>query len=87
VLNKLSEGRPNLIDKMKNGEISLIVNTPTRKGYGTDEGKIRSGAVMNRVPIFTTLTAASAAVQAIATLQKGDWDVRPLQAYHPATAD
>ena len=81
VLNKLSEGRPNLIDKMKNGEIALIVNTPTRKGFGTDEAKIRSAAVMNRVPIFTTLTAASAVAEAIAALQKSDWDVRPLQAY------
>jgi carbamoyl-phosphate synthase large subunit len=81
IINKLSEGRPNLIDKMKNGDIQLIVNTPTRKGIGTDEGKIRSAAVMNRVPIFTTLTAASAVVQAIDALQKGDWEVRPLQAY------
>ena len=81
VLNKLSEGRPNIIDKMKNGEIALIVNTPTRKGFGTDEAKIRSAAVMNRVPIFTTLTAASAVAEAIAALQKSDWDVRPLQAY------
>jgi carbamoyl-phosphate synthase large subunit len=81
VLNKLSEGRPNLIDKMKNGEIQLIVNTPTRKGYGTDEGRIRSAAVMNRVPIFTTLTAASAVAEAVAALQQGDWEVRPLQAY------
>ena len=81
VINKLSEGRPNIIDKMKNGEVALIVNTPTRKGTGTDEAKIRSAAVMNRVPIFTTLTAASAVAEAIAALQKSDWDVRPLQAY------
>jgi carbamoyl-phosphate synthase large subunit len=81
VLNKLSEGRPNILDRMKNGDIALIVNTPTRKGTGTDEAKIRSGAVMNRVPIFTTLTAASAVAEAIAALQKEDWEVRPLQAY------
>ena len=81
VLNKLTEGRPNIIDKMKNGEVALIVNTPTRKGFGTDEAKIRSAAVMNRVPIFTTLTAASAVAEAIAALQKSDWNVRPLQAY------
>jgi carbamoyl-phosphate synthase large subunit len=83
VIPKLNEGRPNIIDRMKNGEVALIINTPTKKGHGTDEGKIRSASVMNRVPVFTTLTAASALAEAIAALQKGDWDVRPLQAYFP----
>jgi carbamoyl-phosphate synthase large subunit len=79
---KLAEGRPNIIDKMKNGEIQLIINTPTKKGPATDEGKIRAASVMNRVPTFTTLTAASAATQAIEALQKSGWGVKPLQAYH-----
>ncbi len=83
---KLSEGRPNIIDRMKNGEIQLIINTPTRKGPSTDEGKIRAASVMNRVPTFTTLTAASAAVDAIEALQHGGWGVKPLQAYHPKKA-
>ncbi|MFT3789454.1 MAG: carbamoyl-phosphate synthase large subunit [Tepidisphaeraceae bacterium] len=82
VLPKLAEGRPNVVDKMKNGEVQMIINTPTRKGPTTDEGKIRAASVMNRVPIFTTLTAASAAVEAIEALQKTGWDVRPLQSYH-----
>jgi carbamoyl-phosphate synthase large subunit len=82
VIPKLAEGRPNIIDKMKNGEIQLIINTPTKKGPATDEGKIRAASVMNRVPTFTTLTAASAAADAIEALQKTGWDVKPLQAYH-----
>ena len=67
---------------MKNGEVQMIINTPTRKGPNTDEGKIRAASVMNRVPTFTTLTAASAVVDAIEALQKTGWDVKPLQAYH-----
>ncbi len=79
---KLSEGRPNIRDLMKNGKIQLIINTPTKKGPQTDEGVIRSMAVMSKVPIVTTLTGASAAARAILALQKNDWAVKPLQAYH-----
>ncbi len=79
---KLAEGRPNIRDLIKNGKIQLVVNTPTKKGPATDEGKIRALCVANRVPIFTTLTAASAAARAIAALQRGGWNVRPLQSYH-----
>ncbi len=79
---KLSEGRPNIIDYIKNGQAQLLINTPTRKGPQTDEGKIRAMSVLNKVPIVTTLTGASAAVRAIAAMQKGDWGVRPLQEYY-----
>ena len=80
-LSKLAEGRPNIRDLIKNGQVQLIVNTPTKKGPQTDEGKIRALAVTNRVPMMTTVTAAHAAAQAILALQKGDWGVRPLQEY------
>ncbi len=80
-LSKLAEGRPNIRDLIKNGQVQLIVNTPTKKGPQTDEGKIRSMAVLSRVPMMTTVTAAHAAAQAILALQKGDWGVRPLQEY------
>ncbi len=80
-LSKLSEGRPNIRDLIKNGQVQLIVNTPTKKGPQTDEGKIRAMAVLARVPMLTTVTAAHAAAQAILELQKGDWTVRPLQEY------
>jgi carbamoyl-phosphate synthase large subunit len=81
-VNKLAEGRPNVRDAIKNGQVQLVINTPTKKGPATDEGKIRALCVASRVPIFTTLTAAAAAVRAIEALQHGDWGVRPLQDYH-----
>jgi carbamoyl-phosphate synthase large subunit len=83
---KLAEGRPNIRDLIKNGQVQLIVNTPTKKGPQTDEGKIRAMAVMNKVPMLTTMTAASAAAKAIVELQKTGWGVKPLQAYNKATA-
>ena len=79
---KLAEGRPNIKDLIKNGDVQLIINTPTKKGPQTDEGQIRAMAVMNKVPIVTTLTGANAAARAIIALQKSQWSVKPLQAYH-----
>ena len=79
---KLSEGRPNVRDLITNGQVQLIVNTPTKKGPATDEATIRGLSVMRRVPIVTTMTGARAVVQAIQALQQGDWGVRPLQDYH-----
>jgi len=82
---KLSEGRPNIADFIKNGQVQLLINTPTRKGPQTDEGKIRAMAITHRVPIITTLTGARAAAAAIKEMQKGELTVRPLQAYFAAT--
>jgi len=76
---KLQEGRPNLIDYMKNGQIALVINTPSGKGARTDEGKIRAAAVMHRVTCITTLAAAQAAAQACTALREGELQVKPLQ--------
>jgi carbamoyl-phosphate synthase large subunit len=81
-INKLAEGRPNVRDYIKNGQVQLLINTPTKKGPTTDEGKIRALSVMNKVPIVTTITAARAAARGIAELQKDGWSVKPLQEYH-----
>ena len=78
--------RPNLSDFIKNGQVHLILNTPTKKGSGTDEAKIRALAFRNRIPIVTTLTGGMAYARAIEALKQGDWDVRPLQDYHRASA-
>ena len=78
-ISKLQEGRPNLIDYMKNGEVDLVINTPSGKGARTDEGKIRAAAVMNRVTCITTLAAAQAAVEACKALRQGELTVKPLQ--------
>ena len=85
-LHKISEGRPNAIDMIKNGELGLLINTPTRKGPATDEGKLRATAVRFNVPMITTLTAAACAVDAIAALRADAWTVHALQDYFPHTA-
>ncbi len=82
-VSKLAEGRPNLIDKLKNGEIALIVNTPTGRGSSTDETKIRAAAVTHRVTCITTLSAALAAVEACRALRERELVVVALQDRFP----
>ncbi len=87
LLRKISEGaRPNILDKIANREIQLIINTPTRKGAYTDEGRIRAMAVRSGVPMITTVTGAKAAVQAIIALRAGAWSVAAVQEYSPHLA-
>ncbi|MGK0184534.1 MAG: carbamoyl-phosphate synthase large subunit [Verrucomicrobiales bacterium] len=81
---KLHEGRrPNVLDMIKNGEIALVVNTPSEAASRQDETMIRSTAVANKIPIYTNLSAARACVIAIGSLQSQELKVKPLQAYHP----
>ena len=82
---KIAEGRPNLLDKMKNGEVSLVINTPSGRGSSADERKIRAGAVANRVTCITTLSAAEAAADACRALREQELTVVPLQDRFPAT--
>jgi carbamoyl-phosphate synthase large subunit len=84
-IGKISEGRPNAVDLIKNHELALIINTPQRKGIKTDEGFLRATAVRFNVPMITTTTGAAAAVQAIEALRKRPWSVRALQDYFPAS--
>jgi carbamoyl-phosphate synthase large subunit len=78
-VKKIQEGRPNLIDYMKNGEVALAINTPSGKGARTDEGKIRAAAVAHRVTCITTLAAAQAVVEACRALRQREITVRALQ--------
>ncbi len=78
-IRKVHEGRPNLLDLLANGQIALIVNTPSGKGARTDEGRIRASAVSHGVPCITTINAAKAAVVAIERLRAGELDVYALQ--------
>ena len=81
---KLQEGRrPNVLDMIKNGEIALIVNTPSEAASRQDETMIRSTAVANKIPIYTNLSAARACVTAIRSLQSQELTVKALQDYHP----
>jgi carbamoyl-phosphate synthase large subunit len=79
---KLHQGRPNILDAMKNGEIQLIVNTPAGKSGATDDSYIRKSAIRFRIPYITTVAAALAAGEGIAARRKGEWTVKPLQEYH-----
>ena len=81
---KVNEGRPNVVDYIKNGEIDLIVNTPLGKSSFFDERAMRRAAVQHGVVCITTLSGAAAAVEAIAAMRKGEWTVRSLQAWHAA---
>lgn len=82
VLQKIGAGaRPNVLDLMHNNQICLIINTPTRTGWQTDEGKIRSTSVRLNIPMISTTTAALAASRAIAAMRQRDWGVRALQDY------
>ncbi len=76
---KIQEGRPNLIDMMKNGQIAMILNTPSGRGRRTDEGRIRSAAVAHRVTCITTLAAAQAAVEACRAMRQKELTVTALQ--------
>ena len=79
---KVNEGRPNVVDYIKNGEIDLIVNTPLGKASFFDERAMRRAAVTHGVVCITTLSGAAAAVEAIQATRKGDWSVRSLQEWH-----
>jgi carbamoyl-phosphate synthase large subunit len=81
---KIAEGRPNLIDHIKNGVIALVINTPTGRGSSTDEAKIRAEAVAGRVTAITTISAAQAAVEACRALKRHELTVRALQDRFPA---
>jgi carbamoyl-phosphate synthase large subunit len=76
---KIQEGRPNLVDYMKNGQVVLVINTPSGKGARTDEGKIRAAAVAHGVTCITTMAAAHAAVEACRALREQELTVSALQ--------
>jgi carbamoyl-phosphate synthase large subunit len=81
-INKQLEGRPNIVDAIVNGEIQAVVNTPAGKLGMTDDSYIRKSAIKHKVPYFTTLAAAAAAVKGIAASRAGKSGVCSLQRYH-----
>ncbi len=83
VLPKLHEGRPNAIDLLKDGKISLIINTPSGRATKEDGIKIRSLATLYNIPLITTVSGAQATVNGIENLiKKPKISVRSLQEYH-----
>jgi carbamoyl-phosphate synthase large subunit len=79
---KMHEGRPNIVDGIKNKEIQLVINTPSGKLSIYDDSYIRKTAIKFRIPYITTLAAAIAAAKGIAAYQQGKGSVRSLQEYH-----
>jgi len=81
---KMYEGRPNIADAIKNGQIQLIINTPIGKLGKHDDSYIRKSAIKYNIPYITTTAAAAATVKGIAERLKGQPPVRSLQSYHQA---
>jgi carbamoyl-phosphate synthase large subunit len=79
---KMYEGRPNIVDAIKNKEIQLVINTPVGKLSQYDDSYIRKSAIKYKVPYITTAAAAAAAVKGIAAFRKGKSQVKSLQDYH-----
>ena len=82
LIQKLHEGRPNIIDAITNGEIQLIINTPAGKQSQFDDSYIRKAAIKHKIPYVTTLSAAVASAEGIAARRHGKGGVRSLQEYH-----
>ena len=84
---KMHEGRPNIGDAIRNGEIQLVVNTPIGRAGLHDDSYIRKAAIKHKVPYITTTAAAIAAAKGIAAVRRGRSEVKSLQQYHAAIGD
>jgi carbamoyl-phosphate synthase large subunit len=80
-IHRLNEGRPNVVDMIKNGQMQMIINTPSGMMPRQDENKIRTAAVLNNVSIMTTMAGASAALRGIKAMKQKRVGVRSLQSY------
>ena len=81
-VKKVYEGRPNVVDNIKNKEIQLIINTPIGREAREDDRYIRQAAIQYSIPVVTTIRGAKATAQAIRSLKSGIIDVKPLQEYY-----
>ena len=82
---KVAEGsRPHIVDRMKNGEVAAVINTPEGRSARLDSYSIRRAAVTMGIPYFTTMAAAFAVAEAIRTLRQREMGIRSLQEYHAA---
>jgi carbamoyl-phosphate synthase large subunit len=80
-VNKVLEGRPHIVDLMKDGKVQLVFNTVDGAGALTDSFTLRRTALMNKIAYYTTVAGAKASVEGIAALKAGALDVAPLQSY------
>jgi carbamoyl-phosphate synthase large subunit len=84
VVNKVLEGRPHIVDAMKNGDVQLVFNTTEGSQAMSDSFSLRQNALMSGIPYYTTVAGARASVEAIAALRDGALEVSPLQSYFAA---
>ncbi|MEK6691845.1 MAG: carbamoyl-phosphate synthase large subunit [Nitrospirota bacterium] len=82
IVNKVTEGRPHIVDHIKNGDIDLVINTVSGKESYKDSYSIRRTALNYKIPYFTTIGGARAATYGISALLKEDVDIKALQDYH-----
>ncbi|MEM6849307.1 MAG: carbamoyl-phosphate synthase large subunit, partial [Pseudomonadota bacterium] len=83
-INKLSEGRPHIVDAIKNGDVQLVLNTAEGPQSLSDSSALRRATLMSRTPYYTTVAGALAAVDGIELLGAGELEVTALQTYLPA---
>jgi len=82
LVHKIADGaRPNVLDIVKNREVSLIINTPSGRGARTDEGQIRGAAVVRNIPVITTMSGANMLARALEAWRAEDFEVRSIQEY------
>ena len=79
---KVSEGRPHVVDRIKNGDIQIIINTSVGRKSSKDAYHIRRGALVYNILYSTTLSGARALSEAVMALNQKEWTVTPLQDYH-----
>ncbi len=82
---KVYEGRPNIVDLIKNGEVQLIINTPLGKKTKRDDSKIRIQAILYDIPLITTMAGAAAHINGLETLKNREFGIKTLQEYHRLT--
>ena len=83
-INKVLEGRPHIVDSMKNGGVQLVINTTDGAKSVSDSRDIRRTALLSKIPYYTTIPGAIAAVEGIIAYREGNLQVRPLQDYFAA---
>jgi carbamoyl-phosphate synthase large subunit len=81
IVNKVQEGRPDIVDEMRSGRIQLVFNTTEGAQAIADSFSLRRTALTHNIPYYTTVAGARAAVQAIGALRRGSLEVAPLQSY------
>jgi carbamoyl-phosphate synthase large subunit len=85
-INKVLEGRPHIVDAIKNGDVQLVFNTTEGAAALADSRSLRAAALLHKVPYYTTLSGAVAAAQGIKAFLGGDLEVRALQSYFSSRA-